>query len=266
MPRLLHSIRRNSSAFLASLDTTTQTSPGLSGDRFKEDSKEYSSDGIEYELNQLTTKGSESFLTDKFNASKHSPLLDTFGDVTYELQRRNSSKFSTRNGSCSSDDVLKESLNRSNNVSKEMSEEINRMIKDMSEVESELVIDGENDSNSWNGDDNDDEDDDGSLFYISYTEGDLHGGDSEDDLKCNKQKDRAIKITGERNADFDFDFYHGEEAGEEVMEEKDSHIKYEKSHPSRNSCSTKTLDGYRAHKGDWKEEFRSVWKMQCALR
>ena len=64
MPRLLHSIRRNSSAFLASLDTTTPTSPGLSGDRFKEDSKEYSSDGIEYELNQLTTKGSESFLTD----------------------------------------------------------------------------------------------------------------------------------------------------------------------------------------------------------
>ena len=84
----------------------------------------------------------------------------------------------------------------------------------------------------------------------------------EKELKCNKQKDRAIKITGERNTDFDFNFNHGEE----VMEEKDGHIKSEKSQLSRNSCSTKSLDGYRAHKGDWKEEFRSVWKMQCALR
>ena len=230
-------------------------------------------------MNHLTTKGSENFLSDKFNASKHSPLLNSYGDVTYELQRRNSSKFSARNGSCSSDDVLKESLNRSNNVSKKMGEEIDRMIKGVSEIESEIAIEGENDNSSFSGDDNDgneDEDDDGSLFYISYTEGNLHGGDSDEDLECEKQREKAIKVTGERNADFDFDFYHrepeaegGAEAegkGEEVMEEKNSHTKSGKSQLSRNSCSTKTVDGYRAHKGDWKEEFRSVWKMQCAIR
>ena len=161
-----------------------------------------------------------------------------------------------------------------------MGEEIDRMIKGVSEIESEIVI-GENDDNSWSGDDNDgngneDEDDDGSLFYISYTEGDLHGGDSDEDLGCDKEREKAIKVTGERNADFDFDFYHGEAEGgaegegegkgEVVMEEKNGHTKSGKSQLSRNSCSTKTLEGYRAHKGDWKEEFRSVWKMQCAFR
>ena len=26
------------------------------------------------------------------------------------------------------------------------------------------------------------------------------------------------------------------------------------------------LKGYRAHRGDWKEDFKAVWKMQCAIR
>ena len=295
MPRLLHSIRRNSSVFLASLDAEiTSGSPPLSLPLSKSntissplsvsasvlasnsDSDHFLNNGrrsyAESPYIDLEEKMNENFFSSaQSKISRHSALLNTFGDVTYELHRRNSDRGLENR---------KRSLDRMGTMTKEMGDEINRMMQDVSEIK--LNIEGEEEGDGEEYEYINDDDDEGSLFYISYTEGDLNTGD-DGGWESEGQRGRAIDVTGERNKDFgndviiqdgESDIDEDEDEDEdrvEGAEEKVERIKSRKlmrpsSSSPLHSSVTGGLDGFRAHTGDWKEEFRSVWKMQCALR